>query len=108
MGEEADEWIKLGGLLLDQLATVKDKNKETQPSGEIEVTVVTVEEKNAKTTAEAKEKSTEESEEGEGVDRELPEMLSDEISVIGVDGNLCSKSLQQAVEEVKLKVEDTE
>ena len=91
MGEEADEWIKLGGLLLNDLATIQDKKEETQPPA-------TIEEKEAKAKEET---STEGSEEGESTGQELPEKLPDEMSVIGVDDNIHSKSLQQAIEEVR-------
>ena len=93
MGEEAEEWIKLGGLLLNNLATVQDKKEETRPKAMIE-------EKDGK--AEGEEKSTEGSEQGEATDQELPEKLPDEMSVIGVDDNIHSKSLQQAIEEVSV------
>ena len=85
MGEEAEEWIKLGGLLLNNLATRKE---ETQPK-------VMMEEKAEE------EKSAEASEQGEATGQEMPEKLPDEMSVIGVDDNIHSKSLQQAIEEVR-------
>lgn len=99
MGEEAEEWIKLGGLLLDELATVtqdKKKKEEIQPKASS-----MVEEKEGG-EGEGK-KSTEGSEQGEATGEELPEKLPDEMNVIGVDDNIHSKSLKQAIEEV-LKV----
>jgi hypothetical protein len=95
MGEEAEEWIKLGGLLLDDLATVppQDKKEGIQPK-----TASTVEKKGS-AKAEG-EKSSEGSEQGEATGEELPEKLPDEMNVIGVDDNIHSKSLQQAIEEV--------
>lgn len=84
MGEEAEEWIKLAGLLLKDLTT-KDE-KESQPPVDEE---------------ERKEKSTEEPEEGED-GLELPDKLPEEMNVIGVDDNIHSKSLQQAIEEVRV------
>lgn len=92
MGEEAEEWIKLGGLLLNDLATVQEKKDETQPKAAM------VEEKDGEAKGE---KSTEGSEQGEATEEEeLPEKLPDEMSVIGVDDNIHAKSLQQAIEEV--------
>ena len=94
MGEEAEEWIKLGGLLLDDLATVsqQDKKEEIQPKP-----ASMVEKKDGE--GEGK-KSTEGSEQGEATGEELPKNLPDEMSVIGVDDNIHSKSLKQAIEEV--------
>ena len=94
MGEEAEEWIKLGGLLLDDLATVQDKKEEAQPKAAM------VEEKDGEAKGE---RSTEGSEQGEATEEELPEKLPDKMSVIGVDDNIHAKSLKQAIEEV-LKV----
>ena len=100
MGEEADQWIKLGGLLLDNLATVQDKKDEAQPKPPA---VMVAEEEEKKKVGEATkkgEKLTEGSEKGEATGEELPEKLPDKMSVIGVDDNIHSKSLQQAIEEV--------
>ena len=92
MGEEAEEWIKLGGLLLNNLGTIQDKREETQPKAAM------VEEKDDEAKGE---KSTEGSEQGKATEEEeLPEKLPDEMSVIGVDDNIHAKSLQQAIEEV--------
>ena len=88
MGEEAEEWIKLGDLLLNNLATVQDNKEENQPK-------LMIGEK-----AEEK-KSAGGSEQGEAAGQEVPKKLPDEMSVIGVDDNIHSKSLQQAIEEVR-------
>ena len=102
MGEEAGEWTKLAGLLLEDLATREQEDKtcdRPQPS-----------------TEETPEKEEEESAvEGEGTEKadeaksdaseKVPEKLPDEMSVIGVDDNIHPKSLQQAIEEVSLRGE---
>ena len=96
MGEEAEEWIKLAALLLKGLA--EEDKQETKPC--------TLTEKDEAASVEDKlsEKSSEKYEEKDreiDVGHELPDELPEEMSVIGVDDNIHSKSLQQAIEEVR-------
>ena len=99
MGEEADEWSKLAGLLLDDLAKREKEEKtleQPQPSA-------------AEDKAEKEDESGVEEERPEKADEakseaseKVPEKLPDEMSVIGVDDNIHPKSLRQAIEEVRL------
>ena len=109
MGEEAEEWNKLAGLLLDDLAKREKEEavREQAPSS-------TKEKEEEEREGEGKGRGGEgsvESEEGKvGSEKteseggqEVPDKLPDEMSVIGVDDNIHSKSLQQAIEEVMRK-----
>ena len=106
MGEEAEEWNKLAGLLLGDLAkrereeAVREqapKEKEGEEGGG------DGEGKEGEGSVENEEGKVEsEKTESEG-GQEVPDKLPDEMSVIGVDDNIHSKSLQQAIEEVMRK-----
>ena len=109
MGEEADEWIKLAELLLKDLETKAGKEIQGQENADIETK--TKEEKSlekeqfSSSSSSLEEKSSKGSERKESeTSQELPDRLPEEMSVIGVDDNIHSKSLQQAIEEVSIHV----
>lgn len=113
MGEEADEWVKLAGLLIKDLHVAEEeeeggKESEEQPPAKKEVEVTEKEDGKEKKSSKDKpseEMSSEGSEKKESDGgQELPETLPDEMNVIGVDDNIHPKSLQQAIEEVTTQI----
>ena len=111
MGEEADEWIKLAELLLKDLETKAGKEIQGQENTEFETktkgekSLEKEQFSSSSSSSSLEEKSSKGSERKKSeTSQELPDRLPEEMSVIGVDDNIHSKSLQQAIEEVSIHV----